>query len=92
VIVRLHGQALFMSAGGYHHHIGMNTWHGAGGGPPAPGSLGLRHYEIVLPTGAEREQILSRARAAELPIALVGGESLLRDPSGNGVRLLVSPD
>jgi catechol 2,3-dioxygenase len=92
VIVRLHGQALFMSAGGYHHHIGMNTWHSAGGEPPAPGSLGLRHYEIVLPTQAEREQILSRARAAELPIALVDGEPLLRDPSGNGVRLLVSPD
>jgi catechol 2,3-dioxygenase len=89
VMVRTYPGALFMAAGGYHHHLGLNTWHSAGGARPDPGAIGLRDYELVLPSTAERDAILARAAAAGLPLETAGGAPLLRDPSGNGVRLIV---
>jgi catechol 2,3-dioxygenase len=84
--------AAFISAGGYHHHIGLNTWESAGGKPPAPGTTGLYHVAIVYPTRAELGDALRRLRAAG--IALDGAadhgvsEALyLHDPDGNGVEL-----
>ena len=89
---RLGTQAAFLSAGGYHHHIGLNTWESAGGRAPAAGTTGLYHVAILYPTRAELGDALRRLVAAG--IALDGAadhgvsEALyLRDPDGNGVEL-----
>jgi catechol 2,3-dioxygenase len=87
--VRSYPGALFVAAGGYHHHIGLNTWHSAGSGPPAPGSVGLRAFEIVLPGQPELDAVLARVAAAGLetePDPRTHG-ALVRDPSGNGIVL-----
>ena len=85
-------QAGFLSAGGYHHHIGLNTWESAGGSPPPRGSTGLFHLAILYPTRAELADALRRLIGAG--IELDGGsdhgvsEALyLRDPDENGVEL-----
>jgi catechol 2,3-dioxygenase len=88
VVVRGYPGALFVSAGGYHHHIGMNTWHSAGSTPPAPGSVGLRSFEVALPGGEELERVLARVRAAGItPETAPDGATIVRDPSGNAVQL-----
>jgi catechol 2,3-dioxygenase len=87
VTVRGYPGALFVSAGGYHHHIGLNTWHSAGASPPALGSVGLRSFDVLLPDTQELERVLERVRAAGIPIEDVGTGSLVRDPSGNAVLL-----
>jgi catechol 2,3-dioxygenase len=89
---RYGAQAAFLSAGGYHHHIGLNTWESAGGRPPAPGTTGLYHVAILYPTAASLGDAYQRlARAGiELDGASDHGVSLalyLRDPDGNGVEL-----
>ena len=85
-------QAAFISAGGYHHHIGLNTWESRGGSPPPPGTTGLFHTAILYPTRAALADALRRLIAAG--IALDGAsdhgvsEALyLRDPDQNGVEL-----
>jgi catechol 2,3-dioxygenase len=85
-------QAAFLSAGGYHHHIGLNTWQSAGGPPPAPGATGLYHLAILYPTRAALADALHRLIAHN--IALDGAadhgvsEALyLHDPDHNGVEL-----
>jgi catechol 2,3-dioxygenase len=87
VMVRGYPGALFVSAGGYHHHIGLNTWHSAGSAPPAPGAVGLRNYNVQLPDSAELAAVLARVRAAGVEITDVPGGALVRDPSGNGILL-----
>jgi catechol 2,3-dioxygenase len=77
--------ALFVSAGGYHHHIGLNTWAGVGAPPPPPGAIGLRHFDVRLPTDAAVADVMVRLRAAEIPIESVDGGFLVRDPSGNAI-------
>ena len=89
---RFGAQAAFLSAGGYHHHIGLNTWESAGGRPPAPGTTGLYHVAILYPTRAELADALRRVIAAgiELDGASDHGVSealYLRDPDDNGVEL-----
>ena len=89
---RYGSQAAFISAGGYHHHIGLNTWESAGGSPPPPGSTGLFHVAILYPTRAALSDALRRLRAAgiELDGASDHGVSealYLRDPDENGVEL-----
>jgi catechol 2,3-dioxygenase len=89
VIVRGYPGALFVSAGGYHHHLGLNTWHSAGSGPAAPGAVGLRSYEVALPNQAELARVLDRVRDAGLALEAHGADSAaVRDPSGNLVVLL----
>lgn len=85
-------QAAFVAAGGYHHHIGLNTWESAGGAPPAPGTTGLYHLAILYPSRPALADALRRLMAAG--IALDGAsdhgvsEALyLRDPDDNGVEL-----
>ncbi|HMG05076.1 MAG TPA: VOC family protein [Chthoniobacterales bacterium] len=85
-------QAAFISAGDYHHHIGLNTWESLNGNPPSPGSTGLFHHAILYPTRAALADALRRLIAAK--IALDGAahhgvsEALyLRDPDENGVEL-----
>ncbi len=85
-------QAAFVSAGGYHHHIGMNTWESAGGAPPPPGTTGLYHLAIRYPTRAALAEALKRLIEAgiELDGASDHGVSealYLRDPDDNGVEL-----
>lgn len=92
-VTQLYGdQAAFLSAGGYHHHIGLNTWESLGGSAPPAGTTGLYHLAILYPTRAELADALRRVMAAG--IALDGAsdhgvsEALyLRDPDGNGVEL-----
>lgn len=87
VTVRAYPGALFVSAGGYHHHLGLNTWHSAGSPPAREGSAGLRNFEVVLPSQPELERVLERVRAAGLEARAEGRGSLVRDPFGNGVLL-----
>jgi catechol 2,3-dioxygenase len=89
---RLSSGAAFISAGGYHHHIGLNTWESKGGHPPPPGTTGLFHIAILYPTRAALADALQRVMSAG--IALDGAsdhgvsEALyLRDPDENGVEL-----
>ena len=89
---RFGSQAAFISAGGYHHHIGLNTWESAGGSPPPPHSTGLYHLAILYPTRAALADALRRLVNAgiELDGAADHGVSealYLRDPDGNGVEL-----
>ena len=79
--------ASFVSAGGYHHHLGLNTWVGEGAPPPPPDALGLRHFEIVLPDQAELTRLAERVRAANLVPEDTEAGVLIRDPSRNGVLL-----
>lgn len=87
VTVRTYPGALFVSAGGYHHHIGVNTWQSLGAAPPAPGAIGLRNFEITLPNAEELARVLARVSAAGIEIRDDERGSLIRDPSGNGVLL-----
>lgn len=85
-------QAAFVAAGGYHHHIGLNTWESRGGQPPARGTTGLYHLAILYPSRATLGDALRRLREAgiELDGASDHGVSealYLRDPDGNGVEL-----
>jgi catechol 2,3-dioxygenase len=89
VMVRGYPGALFVSAGGYHHHIGLNTWHSAGSPPPAPGAVGLRSYVVELPSQAELAQVLGRVSDAGLPSepTEAGDGHIVHDPSGNVLEL-----
>ncbi len=90
VMVRGFPGALFVSAGGYHHHIGLNTWHSAGAAPAEPGSVGLRSFEVVLPSAEALELALARVRSAGVQTEPADGRTLVRDPFGNGVVLTAS--
>ncbi len=81
--------ALFVSAGGYHHHLGLNTWRSAGSSPPPPGSVGLRNFEIVLADHGELTRVLDLLEGAGVPTEGQPDGALLQDPFGNGVRLRV---
>jgi catechol 2,3-dioxygenase len=87
VTVRGYPGALFVSAGGYHHHIGLNTWNSAGAAPPTPGAVGLRSFDVRLPDTVELERVLGRVSAAGLATEPVDGGAVVRDPSGNAVVL-----
>jgi len=82
--VRGYPGALFVSAVGYHHHIGLNTWAGEGAPPPPPGARGLRSYTIVLPDATALQQTLTAARDAGIePGEDDHGRTVVADPSGN---------
>jgi|SRR5579862_478716 len=92
ITARYGTQAVFLSAGGYHHHIGLNTWESLGGSPPPAGTTGLYHIAILYPTRALLADALRRVLAAgiELEGASDHGVSealYLRDPDENGVEL-----
>jgi len=89
---RFGSQAAFVSAGDYHHHIGLNTWESEGGPPPPPGTTGLYHVAILYPTRAELADALRRVLAAGIEIDGAADHGVseaiyLRDPDGNGVEL-----
>jgi catechol 2,3-dioxygenase len=85
-------QAAFVSAGGYHHHIGLNTWESSGGKPPPPGSTGLYHLAILYPTRADLADALGRLIAHDVSLDGASDHGVsealyLRDPDGNGIEL-----
>ena len=85
-------KAAFVSAGGYHHHIGLNTWESEGGSPPPGGSTGLYHLAILYPTRAALADALCRLTAANVPLEGASDHGVsealyLRDPDDNGVEL-----
>jgi len=89
---RYGSQAAFLAAGGYHHHIGLNTWESRAGSPPQPGSTGLYHLAIVYPTRAELADALRRLVQNGVPLDGASDHGVsealyLRDPDGNGVEL-----
>ena len=84
--------AVFLSAGGYHHHLGLNTWESAGGTPPPPGHTGLYHLAILYPNRHELALALRTLLEANYPIEGASDHGVseaiyLRDPDGNGVEL-----
>ena len=80
----------FVSAGGYHHHLGLNTWQGRGAPPPAPDAVGLRYYTIDLPNQQAYDEVVARVDAAGAPTNQTEAGLLLYDPSQNGVILRVT--
>jgi catechol 2,3-dioxygenase len=92
VMLRLGDGAAFLSAGGYHHHIGLNTWESLGGQPPPPGSTGLYHLAIAYPTRADLADALRRLIAAGVTLDGASDHGVsealyLRDPDENGLEL-----
>jgi catechol 2,3-dioxygenase len=92
VTQRMGSEAVFLSAGDYHHHIGLNTWESRGGSPPPAGATGLYHLAILYPTRAALADALRRLRAAGIPLDGAADHGVsealyLRDPDGNGVEL-----
>jgi catechol 2,3-dioxygenase len=91
-IMRLGAQAAFVSAGGYHHHIGLNTWHSRNGSPPPSNTTGLYHVAIRYPTRRDLAAAVRRVIAAGVALQGVAdhgvSESIyLADPDGNGIEL-----
>ena len=89
---RYGSEAAFLSAGGYHHHIGLNTWESRGGPAPPPGTTGLYHFAILYPTRADLADALRRLRDAGVPLQGASDHGVsealyLSDPDGNGIEL-----
>jgi catechol 2,3-dioxygenase len=89
---RWEDQAAFISAGGYHHHIGLNTWESKGGSPPPPGTTGLYHVAIRYPDRSALADALRRLVEARIPLTGASDHGVsvalyLRDPDDNGVEL-----
>lgn len=92
LVTRMGEQAAFVSAGGYHHHIGLNTWESAGASPPPPGHTGLYHFAILYPKRKDLADALKRLVTAGYPISGASDHGVseaiyLEDPDGNGIEL-----
>jgi catechol 2,3-dioxygenase len=87
LMAALGSQAAFLSAGGYHHHVGANTWESAGASPPPEGSAALRHATIVLPSAEERDEVVSRVAASGQEPEDTPQGPVVHDPSGNRLVL-----
>jgi len=82
------GSAAFVSAGGYHHHLGFNVWNGRGVSAPPPHTAGLRHWTVQLPTEAEVARVRARAEAAAVAVEPVDGGFAVRDPWETALRIV----
>jgi catechol 2,3-dioxygenase len=89
LMAQLGRQAAFLSAGGYHHHLGANVWESRGGSPPPPGAAALRHATILLPDTAELERVAGQADAAAA-LSEQEGTPLVTDPAGNRLALIAA--
>jgi catechol 2,3-dioxygenase len=94
VTMRRGDSAVFLSAGGYHHHLGLNTWAGKGATPPPPGHTGLYHFAILYPNRQELAKALKRLMEAHYPVQRTADHGVseaiyVADPDGNGVELYV---
>jgi len=90
LMAQLDASAAFLAAGGYHHHLGANTWESAGATPAPPDAAALRHATLVLPDAAERDTLLARLETAGVPVQATPDGPLVRDPSGNALVLSVA--
>jgi catechol 2,3-dioxygenase len=82
--------ALFLSAGGYHHHLGMNTWESHGGKPPQEPSAGLREFSLLLPDAAELDRLANQVKAAGVAVEPAGDSAVVIDPFQNRIRLVLA--
>src|SRR6185295_8844403 len=82
--------ALFVSTGGYHHRVGLNTWQGEGAPAPPPDATGLRHFVIRLGDRAALDRVGERLQGENWPVETRGESLSTRDPSGNGMRFELS--
>ena len=89
LMAQLGAQAAFLAAGGYHHHLGANTWESAGASPPPPGMAALRHATIILPDSAERDRVLGRLSPEAYASPETPAGPMVRDPSGNALVLAI---
>jgi catechol 2,3-dioxygenase len=89
VVNRFGAQALFLSTGRYHHHIGLNTWNGEGAPRPAANSVGLKSFTLVYPDGAARDQAVANLRKLGVDVTEEDGAFAASDPSGNRILLAV---
>lgn len=92
LVMKLNAGAAFLSVGGYHHHLGLNTWESAGGTPPPAGSTGLYHFAILLPTRKELARTLKRLIDHNWPIDGAADHGVseaiyFRDPDENGIEI-----
>ena len=92
LIEKVGDQVAFVSAGGYHHHVGLNTWESKGGTPPPPGHTGLYHHAIVLPTRKDLAITVKRVMDSGWPLTgasdhITHEAIYLDDPDGNGIEL-----
>ena len=90
---RFGASALFVSAGGYHHHIGLNTWAGVGAPAPPPDAAGLRYYTLILPNQNELDRVVERLKSAHMPFDLDQAHAsrlVLQDPASNGIVVEVA--
>lgn len=92
LVNRIGSSAAFISAGGYHHHIGLNTWESREGSPPPPGHTGLYHFAILLPNRIELARVVKRLVDASYPIDGTADHGVseavyLHDPDSNGIEL-----
>lgn len=87
LMAQLGEQAIFVSAGGYHHHLGANIWESAGASPPPAGSAALRHFTLVVPRGGDRDVVVERVERHGLALEESEAGPLVRDPSGNALVL-----
>lgn len=87
VTIRMQNHALFMSAGGYHHHIGLNTWAGVGAPPPPANAVGLQLFSIVLPDENAFERVQERLHKIGIPMHRRQHSGFVQDPAGNGIQL-----
>ncbi|MCR8843502.1 VOC family protein [Paenibacillus sp. SC116] len=89
IVNRFGPQALFISTGKYHHHIGLNTWAGVGAPTPPVNSPGLESYAVVFPNDAERQRIIAQLKEIGAAVQEVNGRFITTDPSGNRIQLQV---
>ncbi|MEH7010510.1 VOC family protein [Neobacillus niacini] len=89
VVNRYGGQALFLSAGKYHHHIGVNTWNGVGAPTPSRNSVGLESFTLILPNDDARNQVVSNLKKIGSNVLLENNKFITHDPSGNRVELAI---
>jgi catechol 2,3-dioxygenase len=89
-ILNYGGTALFFSSGGYHHHLGVNTWAGVGAPPPPPGAIELRQFEVQLVNAAERERLRQRLDANGVSYVEQGRDLFVKDPAENGMLFLAA--
>ena len=92
VMTKIGNSAAFLSAGGYHHHIGLNTWESANGNPPPQGSTGLYHFAILVPNRKELAKVFKRLTEHKYPIEGASDHGVseaiyLRDPDDNGIEI-----
>ena len=88
-VVSYYPQAVFLSSGGYHHHVAINTWQGAGAPTPPKNSVGLNWYSIVFPNQEAREKVMEQLKQIGAPLSNEGNFYVTSDPAGNQIHLVV---